>query len=135
MKYRSKRIYGWLLMASMLLPILAACGAPAELGHTRLLHPRRERRRLLHNLPLAASEAAAVGRRQRRRRPPRPEAAASEAAAPAADGDVPESTLSGKVLRSAARARPPIYLDPQASSFTSGDHDPGPGIRGPHAPG
>ena len=60
MKSRSKRTYGWLLMASMLLPILAACGAPANSGTGASSTPAEAASAPAKSA--AASEAAPVGR-------------------------------------------------------------------------
>jgi len=115
MNNRAKRLYGWLLLCTMLLPILAACGAPADSGSGTAGD----------TAPAPAESTAASGEAAGEAAPsqaaaseaPASEAAASEAA-PAADGTVPEATLTGKVLRNHQITTPDI-LDPQVSSFTS----------------
>ena len=119
MKYRSKQIYGWLLMASMLLPILAACGAPANSGTGASSTPA-ETASAPAKSTAAASEAAAsaeaaLGGRapklppRKQRRPPR--------------ARFPRSTLSGKVLR-VQQITAPDVVDPQVELGYQRDRDP-----------
>lgn len=109
MKNRSKRISGWLMLAAMLLPILAACGTAADSGSGAASAPADTASAPAEDTAASAeaapSEAAAS------------EAAASEAA-PVAEGDVPQGTLSGKVLRVVQQSVPDV-VDPQVSSVTN----------------
>lgn len=108
---RWKKAYSWLLLAALILPILAACGAATPAPNTAASTAPAPSTAAASVAPsVAASEPAAAS----------PSAAASEAAASpsaAASADT-GSTAGDKILRTHTTTAPDV-VDPQVSSVTN----------------
>jgi oligopeptide transport system substrate-binding protein len=106
-----KRRVSWLMLAALILPILAACGAPQQGGQTTPASPSPAAESPAAESPAAESPAAESPAAS-----PSPAPESPAAASPAAES--PAASTGDKVLR-VHQAQYPDVFDPQKSSFTN----------------